>query len=69
MNTASFTTGDRFIYTGKLLRLTIPPFDYQRARYEGELEEVLRYIFVPNNASLTLTVNNPYFCMISIIII
>ncbi len=54
----NFINGDEFNRTGKLLQLKVSPFSYQRARYEKELNKTLRYIFVPNNASLTLKVNN-----------
>ncbi len=47
-----------YLLLGQALKLAIPPFQYQRARYEKELKEVLRYIFVLNNAAITLMVNN-----------
>ena len=41
-------------------KLTTPPMERQRARYEKELDEAPRYILVANNRLLTLEVNLHY---------
>ena len=48
------------IRTNQSLKLTVPPFPYQHCRYEEELNGILRYMFVPDNGTITLEVNNHY---------
>jgi hypothetical protein len=46
-----------YVITDQSLKLLIPPYPYQHCRYEQELNEMLRYMFVPNNGTITLEVN------------
>ncbi|CAF1340801.1 unnamed protein product [Rotaria sordida] len=44
------------ISNGESIEVSVPPCPYQRARYEDECLDANRYIFVPWNKSLTITI-------------
>jgi hypothetical protein len=63
---SDFISSTRLCQTGESLKLITPPDSYQRARYEKELDEDLRYVSTPSDNGIELQVDDSYrFCIFS----
>ncbi|CAF4049787.1 unnamed protein product [Rotaria sp. Silwood2] len=51
------------ISNGESIEVSVPPCPYQRARYEHECLDANRYIFVPWNKMLTITILGRRLCL------